>query len=75
MLLSNLSDGPCETKDVIVENETILRKLAELLILHVYSYIAIATNFLTKYYFLNTATSTHQCSDTRCIHLYCKTSH
>ena len=33
MLLSNLSDGPCETKDVIVENETILQKLAELLVL------------------------------------------
>ena len=32
MLLSNLSDGPCETKDVIVENEAMIRKLAELLV-------------------------------------------
>ena len=38
MLLSNLSDGPCETKDVIVENEAMIRKLAELLVCIVYSY-------------------------------------
>ena len=33
MLLSNPSDGPCETKVIIVENEAILCKLAELLVL------------------------------------------
>ena len=32
MLLSNLSDGSCETKDVIIENEEMIRKLAELLV-------------------------------------------
>ena len=36
MLFSNLSDGPCETKDVIVENEAIIRKLAELLVYVLY---------------------------------------
>jgi len=32
MLVSNLSDGPCETKDIIVESELLMRKLAELLV-------------------------------------------
>lgn len=32
MIISNLSDGACETKDVIVESEAMIRKLAELLV-------------------------------------------
>ena len=37
MVLSNLSDGPCETKDVIVENEVMIRKLADLLVCEKYN--------------------------------------
>ena len=70
MLLSNLSDGPCETKDVIVENEAMLRKLAELLVCIMYSYMH-PLNVTLPY----TAASTHQCSVTHCMHLCCKTSH
>ena len=40
MLLSNLSDGACETKDVIAENEAVLQKLAELLVCVITTYVA-----------------------------------
>lgn len=40
MLLSNLSDGACETKDVIAENEAVLQKLAELLVCVLTTYVA-----------------------------------
>ena len=37
MLVSNLSDGPCETKDILAESELLMRKLAELLVSIVYN--------------------------------------
>ena len=40
MLLSNLCDGACETKDVIAENEAVLWKLAELLVCAIIIYVA-----------------------------------
>ena len=32
MLVNNLSDGTCETKDIIIESELLMQKLAELLV-------------------------------------------
>ena len=68
MLLSNLSDGPCETKDVIVENEAMIHKLAELLVrvLHGNAILIVLSH---------TAASTHRCSVTHCMYLCCKTSY
>ena len=70
MLLSNLSDGSCETKDVIIENEAVIRKLAELLVCIVWLYDS-TSSFILSY----TAASKHQYSDTLCMCLCCETSY
>jgi len=45
MLLSNLSDGPSESKDVIVENTAMMRKLADLLVCKVHIYVCIFISY------------------------------